>query len=210
MVKALKSANAKPAIEEWFNWGEKDLTPQLKRIKASKADAILLVANAPEGKIILETMNREEIFLPIISHWGITGGSFGKELKKTLSKIPFEFLQTYSFITSKSKRNQKIIQSYFKQYQVNDVRDIIAPVGTAHAYDLISLLAKAIKITGSLHRPAIRDALENIKIHEGLVKRYSPPFQPDRHDALSVNDLFLAKYDKQGNIIPVSIETSTP
>ncbi len=210
MVKALSFANAKPATIEWFNWGEKDLTPQLKAIQASKADAILLVANAPEGKLILETMNREEIFLPIISHWGITGGSFGKELKEALSKIPFEFLQTYSFITSKSKKNQEIIQNYFKQYQVNDVRDIIAPVGTAHAYDLISLLAKAIKKSESLHRPAIRDALENIKFHEGLVKHYKPPFQPDRHDALSVNDLFLAKYDKQGNIIPVSIETSTP
>jgi C4-dicarboxylate-binding protein DctP len=208
MTDALKAEKKEPVIVEWFNWGEKDLTPQLKRIAATKAEIILLVANAPEGKAILETMNRESIFLPIISHWGITGGSFGKEFSEELSKIPFEFLQTYSFFTSKSKKNQKIIQKYSDQYQINHAREIIAPVGTAHAYDLIFLLATAINKVGDLDRPAIRDALEKIKSYKGLVKHYKPPFRPNQHDALSSDDLFLAKYDKRGNVIPISIKTS--
>ncbi len=207
MTDALKAEKKEPVIVEWFNWGEKDLTPQLKRIEATKAEVILLVANAPEGKVILETMNRESIFLPVISHWGITGGSFGKELSEELSKIPFEFLQTYSFLTSKSRKNQKIIQKYSDLYQITHAREIIAPVGTAHAYDLTFLLATAIKKMGSLDRNAIRGALENIKSHEGLVKHYKLPFSPNQHDALNSDDLFLAKYDEQGNVVPVSIET---
>lgn len=208
MTDALKAEKKEPAIVEWFNWGEKDLTPQLKRIEASKAEIILLVANAPEGKTILKTMYRDSIFLPIISHWGITGGSFGKELSEELSKIPFEFLQTYSFLTSKSTKNQKLIQKYSDLYHITHPKEIIAPVGTAHAYDLVYLLAKAIKNTQHLDRPAIRDALENIKSYKGLVKHYKPPFRPNHHDALNSNDLFLAKYDKQGNVIPISIKTS--
>ncbi len=114
----------------------------------------------------------------------------------------------YSFLTSKSTKNQKIIQKYSDLYQITHAKEIVAPVGTAHAYDLIFLLATAIKKIGHLDRPAIRDALEKIKSHEGLVKHYKPPFRPNHHDALSSDDLFLAKYDKRGNVIPVSIKTS--
>ena len=208
MKDALKAENSEPVIVEWFNWGEKDLTPQLKRIAATKAEIILLVANAPEGKVILKTMNKESIYLPVISHWGITGGNFGKEVNNELSKIPFEFLQTYSFLTSKSTKNTKIVKAYSDLFQINHAREIIAPVGTAHAYDLVFLLAAAIKKAGHLDRTSIRDALENIKYHEGLVKNYKPPFRPNMHDALSSDDLFLAKYDRQGNVIPVSMKNS--
>lgn len=204
ITKAFKAEGKKPIIVEWFNWGEKDLVSQLRRIKEAKADIILLVGNAPEGRIILKTMNRESMFLPIVSHWGITGGNFGKELSAELAKIPFEFLQTYSFLSSTSKKNKEVVQNYFSRYYINDTRKIVSPVGTAHAYDLVHLLAKAIKISKSIDRPSVRDALENIKSYNGLVKFYDPPFTAERHDALNSDDLFLAKYDEQGNIIPIT------
>ncbi|MZH01922.1 MAG: DctP family TRAP transporter solute-binding subunit [Nitrospinae bacterium] len=209
MSSALNMKKKEPKIVEWFNWSEQDLTPQLKRIRAAKADIILLVANAPEGKIIIKTMVKEGIILPIISHLGITGGNFGEELKEELNQIPLKFLQTYSFLNSKSHKNKEIIKQYLNLYQISNKRKIIAPVGTAHAYDLVHLLAKAIKISGGIDRSVVRNALENIKSHNGLVKNYRPPFTPVRHDALKSDDFFLAKYDREGNIVPVSLALQT-
>ncbi len=88
-------------------------------------------------------------------------------------------------------------------YKVDHVGKIFAPSGTAHAYDLVHLLAIAIKNAGSLDRPAIRGALEQIKKYEGVVKSYRPPVTPQRHDALDQSSFFLARYDQNGFIIPI-------
>lgn len=204
MTTALLKNKTKPVAVEWFNWGEKNMSLQLNRIQAAQADVILLVANAPEGKSIIKTMDSESISIPIISHWGITGGNFGAELKRELNNIPLMFLQTYSFIKSSSKKNQKLVKNYLSSYYINDAKHIIAPVGTAHAYDLVHLLAKAISNSKSFDKTIVRDALENIQSFDGLVKHYQPPFTSENHDALNQEDFFLAKYDEHSNVIPIS------
>ncbi|KJU84718.1 ABC transporter substrate-binding protein, partial [Candidatus Magnetobacterium bavaricum] len=55
----------------------------------------------------------------------------------------------------------------------------------------------------TLDRASIRDALENIKSYNGIIKTYSPPFTKTRHDALNVNDYFMATYDTDGAIVPI-------
>ena len=97
-----------------------------------------------------------------------------------------------------------MIAEYLAQYGIDDVEDILAPVGTAHAYDLVHLLAKAIEKAGSLDRSKIRDAFETIQFHEGLVKNYKNPFTPEDHDALGLEDFFLAEYDTKGFIVPIN------
>ncbi len=64
------------------------------------------------------------------------------------------------------------------------------------------LLGKKLNIIVQDHA-LIRDALERIEFHQGLVKTYSPPFTPKRHDALEEKDYIMAKYDNRGRIIPV-------
>jgi len=73
-------------------------------------------------------------------------------------------------------------------------RAILSPVGVAHAYDLTHILAKAIDLAGSTRREAVRDALERVPSHAGLIRKYNPPFTPKRHEALSESDVFLARY----------------
>jgi branched-chain amino acid transport system substrate-binding protein len=80
---------------------------------------------------------------------------------------------------------------------------VLLPIGTAQAYDLIHLLALAVKQANSLDRTAIRDALEHLGPYAGLLRQYNPPFTVDKHDALDITDLRLARYDTDGTIIPV-------
>jgi tripartite ATP-independent transporter DctP family solute receptor len=204
MIKALADRKLTPTTVEWFNWGEGDMTPQLTSIENSGAEAILFVANAPEGVNVIKSMNRRPVKIPIISHWGITGGYFWEQVNRELESVSLRFLQTFSFMGPKNRKTEEVMGRYFESYHVNAPGKIFAPVGMAHAYDLIHLLAKAIQQAGSLDRSAVRDALERIEFHEGLVKEYSPPFTPKRHDALDQSDFIMAKYDRRGRIVPVT------
>ena len=204
MTKALKDHQKTPVAIEWFNWGDTNMMPQLTRIENAGADAILMVANAPEGSIIIKNASQRSQKTSIYSHWGITGGYFWNNVKNELPKVKLKFLQTFSFAGIKNKKTREVSAKYLAQYGIDDVEDILAPVGTAHAYDLVHLLAKAIEKAGSLDRSKIRDAFETIQFHEGLVKNYKNPFTPEDHDALGLEDFFLAEYDTKGFIVPIN------
>ena len=86
---------------------------------------------------------------------------------------------------------------------MTSAEEIPAPVGTAHAYDLIHLLARAMERAGSTDRAAVRSALEDLGRYEGLMRNYDPPFTPERHDALDERDFRLSRFDGSGAIVPV-------
>jgi branched-chain amino acid transport system substrate-binding protein len=55
-------------------------------------------------------------------------------------------------------------------------------------------MAKAIDQAGSTDGDAIREALESLGRHEGLIKTYDKPFSPDNHDALNENDYIMVRF----------------
>ena len=208
--RAMKSALARkgmePAALSWFHWGTGNMKNALADLDHAKPDVILLVANAPEGlAIVTEMASRpKNQRVPIISHWGITGGDFHNQAKNALDKVDLSILQTFSFLAPPfPDRAQKVIQTYTTLYpETKNAYDIFAPVGTAHAYDLIHLLAMAIRKADTTDRPAIRSALENLDEYKGLVRNYSPAFSKTKHDALDVSDFRLSQFDQNGVIVP--------
>lgn len=104
MKKALERFGASHAGIFWFKWGTREHSARiiLRKIIQSGADSILMVANAPEGKLFAKAMAdfSKEKRIPFISHWGITGGDFPKVVTSKLrEKIEFDFLQTsFSFL----------------------------------------------------------------------------------------------------------------
>lgn len=209
MVSAIRARGLWPAHILWFHWGVSDLTDTLERASSSGADVILLAANAPEGIAVVRSMARlpKELRLPIISHWGITGGDFFDQTRGFLSEVDLVFLQTFSFLDPPyPRRARAVVDAYLKSFPDSDsARDIFSPAGTAHAYDLVHILAMAIEKAGTAERPAVRDALENLGPYEGLVRRYDPPFTARDHDALDASDMCLARYESDGTIVPVTL-----
>lgn len=207
MTKAIAEKNMNTPPVFWFNWGVKNMDDIINSANQKKADVIMFVGNSPEGTALIKSMAAmpEQKKIPIISHWGITGGNFYNNLKSELKKVDLEFLQTYSFLKPVFKeKNSKIINNYVKKYKDADSKmDILAPVGTAHAYDIVHLLKLAIEKTGKIDSAQIRTALENLPEHKGLLKVYKPAFTPKNHDALDVNDFKLARFDENGVIVPV-------
>lgn len=209
MTSALQSAGLEPALVEWFHWGDKDFQPMLDNLKSAGVEAILLVANAPEGKQVVMSMAQRsaEQRLPILSHWGITGGDFHQTVGDLLDQVDLQFLQTYSFLKpTESQQSQRLISAYCDQYGCNSAatpeRAIFAPVGTAHAYDLIHLMAQALEQSGKVDRVVLQQALQQLPAYQGLVRHYNPPFTEARHDALTAEDFRMARYAKDGAIVP--------
>ncbi|MCH7864894.1 MAG: ABC transporter substrate-binding protein, partial [Proteobacteria bacterium] len=209
--KAMRSAIERHGLRqvgiEWFNWGVRDLSKQINNLVVAGAEAVLLVANAREGAVAVRAMagRSSSSRVPVISHWGITGGNFPEIVGTDLEKVDLQFLQTFSFISPPyPDRAKKVFAAYRKAFAgVDGPEDVFSPVGTAHAYDLIHLLAAAIRKAGTTDRSEVRDALEQLDRYEGLVRDYDPPFTPLRHDALTTADFRMATFAEGGAIVPI-------
>ena len=208
MIGALAARASKPACVAWFHWGAGNAETVLDDVERCGADAILLVANAPEGLVIVRSMADRPVDrrIPILSHWGIAGGSFFQDGKDAITEVDLSFLQTFSFLAPKfPKRAERVVAAYLARYpDAAGKQDIFAPAGTAHAYDLIHVLVRAIAAAGTVERDAVRDAMEHLGRYEGLVRDYDPPFTPYRHDALDRSDFRMARFDEHGTIVPIN------
>ena len=192
---------ARPAGVEKFNWNDPDMSAQLLRLKNDGADTIVMVANAPEGAQVIKSRAKIGWNVPTVSHWGISGGRFA-ELTGDLSESVV-FVQTYSFFGKQNEVGERVLAALKTKYGFKGPEDVLAPVGTANAYDAMQLVGLAIEKAGAAEGPKVRDALENLGEYRGLIKTYKRPFTPEEHDALNENDYILVTW-KQGKIIPVT------
>jgi branched-chain amino acid transport system substrate-binding protein len=204
LLKWLGERKVKHVGIEKFNWNDPDMSPQLLRLKSAGADVVIMVANAPEGAQVVKSRAKIGWEVPMVAHWGISGGRFA-ELTGDLSD-GVAFLQTYSFFGKQNERGQAVLKALQAKYKVKGPEDVIAPVGTANAYDGMHLVAMAIAQAGSPEGPKVRDALENLKgEYRGLIKTYKPPFTANQHDALTDDDYIMVVW-RGGKIVPVAMK----
>jgi branched-chain amino acid transport system substrate-binding protein len=222
MKKALKDAGFSAPTVTWFNWNLQEHGARiiLRDLIDQGADAVFLVANAPEGEAIIRAMAALPAVerLPVFSHWGITGGNFFSAVgPAALKSIDLHFIQTrFSFLDDPQKEPGKTVFETAKTVfpvDIRDRKDIQAPTGFIHAYDLTNILIAAVNqcgLTGRIEedRENLRLALENINTPvPGLIKTYIQPFgvfkadSPDAHEALNIDDLVMARYGPDGEII---------
>lgn len=191
--------------ERWFNLGDKSLLALYQDLREAGAEAIILIANETEGSLLVKDVASLPASqrLPIISHWGITGGNFAQLTGSALEQVDLSVIQTYSFIDDPSPAAKRVLAALKTRYGVQNARTLQSPVGVAHAYDLTHLLARAINKAGSTDRRKIRDALEQLEPYDGLIRHYAAPFSATRHDALSTNQVFMARYAEDGSLIRI-------
>jgi len=207
------AANGQTLVgEKWYNWGDKSLIHLYQELHAAGAQAILLVANEAEGAILAREVAAlpPGQRLPILSHWGITGGKFAELAGPGLHELDLSVVQTYSFIGRSDPVALRVLAALRQGYGIASAEEIKSPVGVAHAYDLMHLLARAIDQAGSTDRAAVRAALEQLGPYDGLVKHYERPFTPERHDALSMAEVFMARFTTNDRILPLTSPVTTP
>ena len=191
----------------WINWGQSDVSKEIAEVETQNPDAIMLVSNAPEGIVVSKALLASATLQskPVLAHWGIAGGSFVKGMGlKELSNFDISTIQTFSFVNAyDSAKSERVLNAYRKKYNDQATRENIpGVVGLAQAYDLVHMLAQAIKSANSTSRPAIRDAFEALEDYKGLIKHYKRPFTAEQHDALLRDDYFIAKFNENGDLVP--------
>lgn len=197
---AAAAANVPLAGIEKLEQTDVDVTPQLTRLKNAGADTIILVANAAPGAQMMKSRERMGWKVPVVSHWGISGGRFDELVGPTAGDA--HFVQTYSFFGKQNEAGKKVMAALSSKYGVKSPADVLAPVGTANAYDALHLVAKAIEKAKSVDGEAIRKAMYEIDQHEGLIKTYKRPFGPNDHEGLAPDDYIMVRYEG-GKIVPV-------
>lgn len=180
-----------------------NLRPIMEQISTAGADVVVMVLKPEEGGSLIEAMAQLQKPLPVVSHWGIVGGNTWNQHKHAIKQLDLTIFQTFSFIDNNTRQARLLAERYKDYFGLSSVRQIKAPAATAHAYDLVQLLAMAIQQAGTTERGAVRNALENLSGYEGVVKHYQPPFTPERHDALDKNDYRMTRFAADGAMIPI-------
>ncbi|MEM9215417.1 MAG: ABC transporter substrate-binding protein [Cyanobacteria bacterium P01_F01_bin.150] len=186
---------------EKFNDADTDISAQLTRLKDAGAETLLLVANAAPGAQMMKSLTRLDWDVPVVSHWGISGGRF-PELAGQEAADKVTFVQTYSFYGDQSPAGQQVLSALDEKYGLAGPEDILAPVGTANSYDAMHLVALALTQAGSTDGPTLREAFYNLPTYEGLIKTYNQPFTPEDQDALGEDDYILVQWEGD-KIVPV-------
>ena len=203
LIEAVKTNTAiQIAGVEKFENSDVDLVPQLTRLREKGPDVLILVGNAAPGAQVMKARERLSWKVPVVSHWGISGGRFPELTGPTAGEA--HFVQTYSFFGKQSPVGERVLAALKKKYPaIKGPGDIFAPIGTANAYDAMHLVAMAIEQAKSTDGDAIRTALEDLKgSYQGLIKTYSKPFAADNHDALGPSDYIMVHYEGD-NVVPV-------
>ena len=191
-------------VVRWYNWGDPSLKEHYKACLDSRTQGLLFVGNEKEGALLVKEIAAQALPLrmPVVAHWGAVGGTLHEMVNEELSMVRIDFIQTFTFINNKRPRAVYLADWILKNNGLNSTQDIPSPVGAAHAYDTVHLLAKAIDTAKTTSPPKIRDALEKLPAFQGAVKHYTQPFTPQRHDALDKSQVLFVKLTPSGQLIP--------
>ena len=191
-------------VVRWYNWGDTSLKDQYRACLESRTQGLLFVGNEREGAILVKEIAAQDppMRMPVVAHWGAVGGTLHELVTEELPKVRIDFIQTFTFINNHRPRAVYLADWIMKNHGLKSAQDIPSPVGAAHAYDTVHLLAKAIDTAKTTSPQKIRDALERLPAFHGAVRHYPKPFTHQRHDALDKSQVLFVKLTPSGHLIP--------
>lgn len=189
----------------WYNWGDQSFVEAYQACTQLNAQGLLFVGNEKEAAVLIKDLVQIPAAqrLPVVAHWGTVGGVLHELTGDALEQVTFDVIQTFSFIHNQRPAAQRLAQ-WIQQHSAYKTEEAIpSPVGAAHAYDAVHLLALAVNQAKSTDPRKVRDALERLPSYSGAVRDYRPAFTSKRHDAFSEQQLLFVRLTPQGVLVPV-------
>lgn len=172
--------------EERFKIGDQDMSAQVKRGKASGAQALVVWGIGPELAVIAK--NKESIGwkAPMLGSWTFSMRNFidlsGKAGEGAL--MPQTFIQDVGSISKNG-----FLLAYKRSFKTDRIP---SPMSAAQGYDGMHLLYLAIRQANSTDGTKIKEALETLKSrYQGVITTYNKPFSKEDHDAITQNMLLM-------------------
>ena len=195
-------------------------------LKQSAATCAIGVLTSRAGSRVFNAIHEFAPGVRVLSHWGVISSEFS-------TSVPFEMrealhlrlLQTCGLTVEQAgsaRTSEALATARMLGANVESLRDISAPAGFVHAYDLGLILRAAVEqaaedprwATGTTgRRQALRTALQSLERPvQGILMEYDRPFSkvteanPDGHEALGLEGLCLAKYGDDNRLMAVGPE----
>lgn len=192
----------------WYQWGQGDFVAHLQKCIDAGGQAVIMIANEGEGAAVINSMAKlpKDLRLPIVSHWGVTGGILHELIKQNIDEVHVDIVQTFSFVENPRSQAKALARQAMQRTNVSDPALINSPAGVAQAYDMTHLLALAIDKAGSTSRSAIQAALQALPAYDGAIRDYEQPFSESNHDALTASQILFVHVKANGALVPASVD----
>jgi branched-chain amino acid transport system substrate-binding protein len=193
------------SMVRWYNWGDQSFAEAYRACIEAKGQAMLFVGNEREAAVFLKDLSHipKNQRLPVVAHMGVTGGVLHELVGEALDQVTFDVIQTFTFIRNERPQAKSLVQWIQQHSHYKTPESIPSPVGAAHAYDAVHLLALAVNLAGSTDPQKVRDALEQVPEHAGAIRDYRRPFANARHEALGSEQMLFVRLTPAGVLQPV-------
>ncbi|MFM1653379.1 ABC transporter substrate-binding protein [Brevibacillus sp. B_LB10_24] len=176
--------------EEKFGGGDKDMKPQLTKIKAKNPDAVVVWAIPPSASIV--NRNFWELKLDSMLIYGAGAGSNAfVELAGSEAAEGTYMASGKVWVADQladSDPQKELLTKYVKDFE-SKFKTGVSPID-GMAYDTMLLLAKAIEMAGDqVNRETIRENMEKIQNLVGTTGVFN--LSPDDHQGLKPEDVII-------------------
>jgi branched-chain amino acid transport system substrate-binding protein len=188
---AAKENNITVVAEEKFDATDKDMTPQLTRVKANGAQAVIVWAIPPSASILTKNFKDMGLTIPLIHSHGVGNQSFIDLAQGAADGVilPIGKLTVADQIAADDPQ-KKVLDSYITDYtkKYNSAPNSFG----GYAVDAFNLLVSAIE-KGGADRAAIRDQLEKTQGYTGISGIYNMSAQD--HNGLKADSAVMVKIE---------------
>ncbi|MBF0270621.1 MAG: TRAP transporter substrate-binding protein DctP [Magnetococcales bacterium] len=196
-----------PVAVHWVDNGLGNFATILSAIATAGVEVVILVDTSDESVGFLLELSRRLPALPVVSHWAMLGARLTPAQQQVIGNLDLVFPQTFFPGVSGNKAGEHLLKASRRLLSLNEWDPPVQMgSGFVQAYDLVQMLASAIRVAGSTDRRGVRDALEKLPRHDGMIRRHEPPFDVQRHDALGIGDYRLGRLTPDGRIVPADQE----
>ena len=152
--------------DETYGAADTDMTPQLAKIKASTAQAVLNAGFGQGPAIVTRNYRQLGLALPLYQSHGVASKEYIKLSGPAAEgvRLPAAALLV-SELLSAGDAQKPVVQSYRKAFEDRFKAEVSTFGG--HAYDGLMLALGAVKAAGTSERARIRDAIEATRGYVG-------------------------------------------
>ncbi|MBF0164487.1 MAG: TRAP transporter substrate-binding protein DctP [Magnetococcales bacterium] len=198
----LNARGVRPVLLQWVDNGQERFDTLVARVGESGAEVVILVDTPDESVPILMELHRHLPTVAVVSHWGLLGGDMTAMQRKVIGGMDLLFPQTGFPNDPNHRAGGAMLADYRRYLGMDEHEPVQVTVGFAHAFDLVGMLAEAVRMAGSTDRHVVRDAMERLPAYDGVIKSLRHPFDEQRHDALDDRDYRLGRLTPEGLVVP--------
>jgi len=181
-----------PVAVEKYGPKDTDMTSQLAKIRDAGADTVIVYAIADGSGNVAKSMEKINYMPTTLGTWGNLSSLFYRIAGPKMS-------EHIIFAASTTEDSNLRATALGKRIRVN-YPTMSTFACAAQTYDSVLLWAAAVKLAGTTDGEKVAAALEKVSGVQGIIKTYNTPFSKTKHEGLSVEDFYLAKW-KNGNVV---------